>query len=229
MESFPSPNTNGSGTVASRLPFGMGKDRGSPTVGLRMMKPMLVLMGLLCLIAAPAEGESIEQLASSVRELGLGEGAYVIGSHLTEDQLELARENLLEDTYPGTIKFPGGDSVVVADEKTHLILAIYQSREEVRADDVKQMVGRLMNMFGEPTTTAHGKLIYWAFGKAGKIDEKAFQESKATGKIDILATVKFNSTLDLNPGMDNDNTEETGTIYYIITSDRLLNSYITNP
>lgn len=193
-----------------------------------MMKPMLVLMGLLFLVAAPAEGESIEQLASSVKELGLGEGAFVIGSRLTEDQFGQARENLLADTYPGTIKFPSGDSVVVADEKTHLILAIYQSREEVGADDVKQMVGRLMNMFGEPTTTAHGKLIYWAFGKAGKIDENAFLEAKATGEIDILATVKFNSTLDLNPVMDN-NMEETGTIYYIITSDRLLDSYITTP
>lgn len=193
-----------------------------------MMKPMLVLMGLLFLVAAPAEGESIEQLASSVKELGLGEGAFVIGSRLTEDQFGQARENLLADTYPGTIKFPSGDSVVVADEKTHLILAIYQSREEVGADDVQQMVGRLMNMFGEPTTTAHGKLIYWAFGKAGKIDENAFLEAKATGEIDILATVKFNSTLDLNPVMDN-NMEETGTIYYIITSDRLLDSYITTP
>ncbi len=193
-----------------------------------MMKTMLVLVGLLCLVAAPAEGKSVEQLASSVRELGLGEGAFVIGSRLTEDQFGLARENLLADTYPGTIKFPSGESVVVADEKTHLILAIYQSREEVGADDVKQMVGRLMNMFGEPTTTAHGKLIYWAFGKAGKIDENAFLEAKATGKIDILATVKFNSTLDLDPVMDN-NMEETGTIYYIITSDRLLDSYITTP
>ena len=176
-----------------------------------------------------AEGESIERLAAAVMDLGLGAGAFVIGSSLTEEQLELARGNLLSDTYPGTIKFPSGDAVVVADEKTHLILAIYQSREEARADDVKQMVGHLMNRFGEPTTMAHGKLIYWAFGKGGKIDEKTYLESKATGKIDILATVKFNSTLDLNPGMDNDNMEETGTIYYIITSDRLLDRYLTSP
>ena len=127
------------------------------------------------------------------------------------------------------MKFPSGDAVVVADEKTHLILAIYQSREEVRADDVKQMVGHLVNRFGAPTTMAHGKLIYWAFGKTGKIDGEAYLEAKDTGVIDILATVKFNSTLDLNPGMDIDNMEETGTIYYIITSDRLLDSYISDP
>jgi len=194
-----------------------------------MIKLTLVVLGVLCLCPALAAGESIEQLAASVKDLGLGEGAFVIGSHLTEDQIEQARGILLEDTYPGTIKFPSGESVVVADEKTHLILAIYQSREEVRADDVKQMVGHLMNRFGEPTTMAHGKLIYWAFGKTGKIAEETYLEAKGTGEIDILATVKFNSTLDLNPGMDNDNMEETGTIYYIITSDRLLDIYISKP
>jgi hypothetical protein len=198
-------------------------------MSLPWVKSTFVLWAVLCFFPAPVEGETIEQLASSVKDLGLGEGAYVIGSYLTEDQIEQNRGNLLSDTYPGTMKFPSGDAVVVADEKTHLILAIYESREEVRAGDVKQMVGHLMNRFGEPTTMAHGKLIYWAFGKTGKIDEETYLEAKGTGKIDILATVKFNSTLDLNPGMDNDNLEETGTIYYIITSDRLLDRYITYP
>jgi hypothetical protein len=207
------------------------------------MKSTFVFLGILCLCPAlsqalqkevqdemPAvEGESIEQLASSVRDLGLGEGAFVVGSYLTQEQIEQAQGNLLADTYPGTIKFSSGDVVVVADEKTHLILALYQRREEIHADDVKQMVGYLMTRFGEPTTMGHGKLIYWAFGKAGKIDGETYLESKATGEIDILATVKFNSTLDLNPGMDNDNMEETGTIYYIITSDRLLDSYLNTP
>ncbi len=198
-------------------------------MSLPWMKSTLVLWAVLCFCPASAEGETLEQLASSVKDLGLGEGAFVIGSTLTADQMEQARENLLEDTYPGTIKFPSGDAVVVADEKTHLVLAIYQRREEVGAGDVKQMVGHLMNRFGEPTTMAHGKLIYWAFGKTGKIDEETYLEAKGTGVIEILATVKFNSTLDLNTGMDDDNMEEMGTIYYIITSDRLLDSYISDP
>ena len=193
------------------------------------MKSILVLWAVLCFCPAFAEDETLEQLASSVKDLGLGEGAFVIGSTLTEDQMEQARGNPLEDTYPGTIKFSSGDAVVVADEKTHLILAIYQRREEVGADDVKQMVGHLMNRFGEPTTMAHGKLIYWAFGKTGKIDGETYLEAKDTGVIEILATVKFNSTVDLNTGMYDDNMEETGTIYYIITSDRLLDSYISDP
>lgn len=214
---------------------------GLATVGLRMMKPALALWVFLYLFPAPSgagqqgiqpesgagEGESIELLASSVRELGLGEGVFVIGSYLTPEQVQQAQERLLSDTYPGTIKFPSGEVVVVADEKTHLILAVYRRQEGIGVEDVKQMIGHLMTRFGEPTTMAHDRLIYWAFGTKGKIEEKSYGESKATGKIDILATVKFNSTIDLDPGMDNENVEEVGTIYYIITSDRLLNSYIT--
>ena len=90
-----------------------------------------------------------------------------------------------------------------------------------------RVIGHLMTRFGEPTSVAHGRLIYWAFDNVGKIEENTYRESKATGNIDILATVKFNSTLDLDQDLDN-NTEETGTIYYIITSDRLLSRYITN-
>jgi hypothetical protein len=153
----------------------------------------------------------------------------VIGAYLNREQIERAQGKLLSETYPGTIKFADGDTFVVADEETHLTLALYQRREGVGADAVERMIGNLMTRFGEPTTMAHGKLIYWAFGKTGKIDEETYLEAKGTGKIDILATVKFNSTLDLNPGMDNDNLEETGTIYYIITSDRLLDSYISDP
>ncbi len=206
------------------------------------MEQTLVLWGILCLCPAPSwagpqevqsefgtdAGEPIEFLASLVRELGLGEGSFVIGSYLTEEQNQQAQENLLSGTYPGTIKFASGDVVVVTDEKTNLVLAVYQRLEEVRTDDVKQMVGYLMTRFGEPTSMAHGKLIYWAFGAGGKIEESTYRESKDTGKIEILATVKFSSTLDLDQWTDNDNTEQTGTIYYIITSDRLLSRYITN-
>ncbi|MEN8006654.1 MAG: hypothetical protein ABFS42_06530 [Candidatus Krumholzibacteriota bacterium] len=208
-----------------------------------MMKPTLVLWGILCLFSPPAEAwgkdardglpaagdESVEQLAAAVKDLELGEGAFVIGARLTAEQVAAAGGNLIADTYPGTIKFPAGDAVVVADEKTHLILALYQRREDVGANEVQEMVGGLMARFGEPTTVAHDKLIYWAYDQGGKIAGDAFLEAKATGAIDILATVKFNSTLDLDQGPDNDNMEETGTIYYIITSNRLLNSYIADP
>jgi hypothetical protein len=210
---------------------------------LRTMHWILVVSGLLCFGAATAgadqhevrdsgpaaDGDSVERLAASVLALGLGEQEFVIGSTLTAAQIELARGNLIAETYPGTIKFPSGDIVVVADEESHLVLAIYERREEIRADDVKEMVGQLMTRYGEPTTMAHGTLIYWAFGPSGRIDAETYADSKTTGTIDILATVKFSSTLAVNPGMGNDNMEEIGTIYYIIASDRLLNSYLASP
>ncbi len=175
---------------------------------------------------APPE-EPIAQVAAAVRELKLGEGEFVIGANLSEAQLRQAQDKLLDDTYPGTIKFPSQEVVVVADEKTNMILAIYQLREDVVATGVQQMIGHLMTRFGEPTSVAHDKLIYWAYGSEGKIAEQTFQAAKTTGTIDILATVKFSSTLTLSPGMGSDEMKETGTIYYIITSDRLLNRYIT--
>jgi hypothetical protein len=181
--------------------------------------------------ALPGAGEEAvkpDRLVSSVRELGLGEGAFVVGASLTPDQIEQALASPMDDAYAGTIKFSSGNFVVVADEKTHMVLAVYQRQEGIMADDVTQMIGYLMNRFGEPTTMAHGKLIYWAYGENGKIDGDTYAGSKATGKIDILATVKFSSTLDLTPGMEGD-TEETGTIYYIITSDRLLNEFVNQP
>ena len=83
-----------------------------------------------------------------------------------------------------------------------------------------------MARFGEPTTMAHGKIIYWAFGSSGKVDQEAYEKARTTGDIDILATVKFNSTMEVSPGMSDETSLETGTIYYIITSDRLLELYL---
>lgn len=209
----------------------------------RRIFAVIVLWGLFGSGTAPADSEqagsvagapvaaagSMSELAASVRELGLGEGDFVVGARLSDGQFEQARNGRMDDAYPGTIKFPCEDFVVVADERTRLILALYQSREEVRAGAVQEMVGRLMTRFGEPTTTAHGTLIYWAYGPQGKIDAETYAGAKTTGNIEILATVKFNSTLALSPGLGHDNPEETGNIYYIIASDRLLNSYLTSP
>jgi hypothetical protein len=171
-------------------------------------------------------GASTAELAAAVRELRLGDADFMIGNSLTEDQLVLAREHLHADSYPGTIRFSAGGVAVVADEDTHLILAIYERQEDARADKLTQMVGGLMARFGEPTTIAHDKILYWAWGSSGKIDAETFEKERASGQIDVLATVKFNSSIEVTPGMNNDNTEETATIYYIITSDRLLERYV---
>jgi hypothetical protein len=170
--------------------------------------------------------DSIAALAEAVKELRLGDADFLVGDFLTEDQAVRAQEHQHTDSYPGTLKFSVGDIAVVVDENTQLILALYKRQENVRADDVTEMVGSLMARFGAPTTIAHDKILYWAWGPSGKIDAETFKKGKAYGQIDILATVKFNSSIEVTPGMNNDNTEETATIYYIITSDRLLERYV---
>ncbi len=200
-------------------------------MGLHTMVTVAVLLGGLCLGPAPSGAgqpdQTTEALVDALHKLDLGAGDYLVGSTLTATQVQLAQTHLVADTYPGTIKFAGGDFFVVADEKKHLILAIYQRLENIGREEVQQMVSHLMTRFGEPTTTPHSGLIYWAYNEAGKIASSSFSEAKVAGNLDIIATVKFSSSLDLD-GPRDDNVEETGSIYYIITSDRLLNLYITD-
>ncbi|MCP4145278.1 MAG: hypothetical protein GY752_08345 [bacterium] len=205
-------------------------------MGKQVIKPIFVLC--ICFLLLPAFGvlahdhmltektETVDQIANSVKELKLGIGPYTIGEYLTAEQVELAYNNLVADSYAGTKKFYVDDYFVIVDEESNLTLAIYKQQEDVRADEVKKMVGFLMDKFDEPTTMAHEKIIYWAFGPAGVISTQTYDDSKDTGELDILATVKFSSSLEVSPGMSNETVEETASIYFIITSDLLLQKFI---
>jgi len=204
-----------------------------------MQRSFVLFAGLLALLAfltpggtgaAPDPGEDdLASLVAEVRDLDLGEAGFRIGEKLTDDQLPVDPSAYHEDAYPGTIKFSAGKLGVVADETTRLVLAIFQRYEDVGAAKVRQLVAHLMTTFGEPTTTAHGKLIYWAYGPDGPIDNATYQAAKDEGELDLLATVKLHSTLNLDLISENPDTEDTGTVYYIITSDRLLKHHVTQP
>jgi hypothetical protein len=185
---------------------------------------LALALALLATGTAHAQAVS-DALIEDVRALELGEGKYLLGGTLTPDELAEASKNPSE-AYPGTVQLPRDPFDVVADAGSGLILAVFQRQEKARADDVTRMISRLMLQFGEPTTSAHEKLVYWAWSSAGRIEDEAFQQAKKTGEIEVLATVKFSSTIALAPGMSNENTAETGTIYYIITSERLLEAYV---
>ena len=193
----------------------------------------LALLGFLApggLAAAPDTGEEdLASLVDAVRALDLGEGGYRIGAALTDDQLPGDPSDYQDDAYPGTIKFVDGDLGVVADEETRLVLAIFQRHEDVGAAKVRQQMAHLMTTFGEPTASAHGKLVYWAYGPEGPIDNATYQAAKEDGALDVLATVKINSTLSLDDISNDPDLEETGTVYYIITSERLLKYHVTQP
>jgi len=205
-------------------------------MGKQVIKSIFVLC--ICFLLLPAfsafahdhmsaeKTETVAQIADSVKGLKLGIGPYTIGEYLTAEQTELAYNNLVADSYAGTKKFYVDDYFVIVAEESNLIIAIYKQQEDVRADEVKKMVGFLMDKFDEPTTMAHDKIIYWAFGPDGIIDTQTYDDSKDTGEIEIIATVKFNSSLEVSPGMSNETVEETASIYFIITSDLLLQKFV---
>ena len=60
------------------------------------------------------------------------------------------------------------------------------------------------------------------FGSTGKIDDEAYRQSREGTPLDIVATVKFSTTLELVLAEDAEETESAGTIYYIVTSEPLM-------
>lgn len=164
-------------------------------------------------------------LADQVAALKLGMNGYIIGSKVTGEQKEKNTDNLSADSYAGTYKFRDRDIHIVAAADNDTILAIYQRDEEADKNLAKQMISNLMGHFGEPTTMAHDKLIYWAYTTSGKISEDTFNQLREKNETpEILATVKFNSTFEIT-GADNDQ-KLRGVNYFIISSDPLTRLFI---
>lgn len=193
-----------------------------------------LLLGLLVLTLQPvgshaASGaEEMKRLAADVAALELGFGEYILGGTLTSGQKTLARQNAIPKTLEGTIKFSDGDIYVVAKSDDGMILGIYKEYGEATREVVKELVGDLMMRFEEPTTMAHDKLIYWAFDKNGKLGEDEFDFSKQTGDMDLIATVKFQSSKPIQPDAPSQEEEkgeepakEKPSVYVIISSNPL--------
>ena len=191
---------------------------------------LLILFVMFSTTTAQAEDSAtaMRRIGAEVALLELGFGPYVLGQALSEEQLKFSRDHLVEDSIPGTFKFQDGDIYVVVKADDNMVLGVYKQFKNVARPKVKEVVGDLMMRFDEPTTMAHGKMIYWAYGKNGKVSEDAFEASKKIGDSDIIATVKFNSTEPVFPGSagmgNTQQAPEDGTdadIYVIITSDPL--------
>lgn len=165
------------------------------------------------------------RVAGEVETLGLGFGGYVLGQTLTPDQQRQARTALVTPKgLDGTYKFSDDGVFVVVEEKEHLVLGIYRQRDNAPRSEVKDLAGELMMQFQEPTTTAHNKLIYWAFGKKGPISEERYADAKKSGTSNVLATVKFSSSQPIvwEPAATEGNKESAvAYIYVMITSEPL--------
>ena len=89
------------------------------------------------------------------------------------------------------------------------------------------MISGLVDLYGEPTAMAHDKLVYWAYNETGKIPEEKYNQSRENAeKLEVLATVKFNSDFSITDEALKE--QQKGTIYFIISSDRLSEEFMGN-
>ncbi|GAB6192841.1 hypothetical protein [Desulfocastanea catecholica] len=200
------------------------------------MKNMYMLFCALLLAITPAAKLAAEDSAAAMVRIGgevaalqLGLGGYVLGQVLTHEQKAVAREKPVANALEGTYKFQDGEVFVVVQTATDRIIGIYKENGAATREEVKKMVGDLMMQFKEPTTMAHDKLIYWAFDKDGRISEELFDQARQSGGKEVLATVKFSSSVPVFQGSEAENDEkkeavkdeEPAAIYVIITSNPL--------
>ena len=171
--------------------------------------------------------ERTDNLTAKVASLELGINGYTIGTKLSVEKKEYSSSHMLNDAYEGTYKFSDGELSIVVAQKDDTILAIYQRKEKAGIDQAKRMISGLMGLYSEPTAMAHDKLVYWAYNETGKIPEEKYNQSRENAeKLEVLATVKFNSDFSITDRTLDE--QHKGTIYFIISSDRLSEEFMGN-
>ena len=138
--------------------------------------------------------EEIVRVAGEVAKLELGFGDYVLGKPLSASQKRAASQNPIEESLQGTYKFFVDGIYVIAANDNDVVLGVYKDYPEISMEEIKKMVGNLMFEYGEPTASAHDKMIYWTYDDKGKIGQDAFNASKDSGGAESLATIKFSSS-----------------------------------
>lgn len=163
--------------------------------------------------------EEIDRVAGEVAKLELGFGDYVLGRKLSDKQKSMAAKHPIKKSLHGTYKFLDGEIYVIAANDNDIVLGVYKNYPDTSRDDIKKMVGALMFEYGEPTASAHDKMIYWTYDENGKIDQETFNLQKDSGGAPSLATIKFSSSEMFTAEVKKD--EEPTSAYLMITSDPL--------
>lgn len=196
----------------------------------------ILIVGLVALLitgqgvlAAQGKGK-LQKLSKEVATLNLGFNDYVLGKRLTGKQKEIAKENVIPQSFKGTYKFKDGDVHVVASKKDDIVIGLYKENKNATRKQLKEMVGDLMMQFNEPTTMAHEKLLYWAYSKEGKLSEAQLRKNRENKK-DPLTIVKFSSSEPIAIVGENSEGEEVKPthIYCIISSDPLSRLFMSQP
>jgi len=183
---------------------------------LTIIAAVILSVGAGC---SPKADEFID-LFTRVENLTIQRHDYTLAKALTDKQKKTARRNALEAASPGTYKFKDNHLYVVADHASDRVLVIYERYEPASREIIRDLVGALFFDFGEPTVMAHDKTIYWAFDEKGKISEEHYRKAKQEGRpLKTLATVKLDSNQKI---MDQSGPVESGNVYYIISSEPIL-------
>ena len=196
-----------------------------------MIKNSIILLATLGFISMsfaddrlPPKEEKLTWLYDQVVSLHLDRNGYTLGAPLTSAQEEMAVSHLVEETTPGTYKFMDGNLSVVADSTTHRVMLLFEKFDDVSGQAIHDLVGALFMDYDEPTTSAHDKIVYWAYDIKGKISSEQFQAAKSQKKnLNILATVKLNSSIEV---LGDKPTSEKGSVYYIISSPPILDFFL---
>ena len=212
-------------------------------------KGLFLALFLVLFVSGTASSQTVDYDAMSKTDLqkkiatfGLGLDSYIIGKKLNVTQLETSQKDRDYKAYPGTMKFKDGDIFVIADVESNVVLAVYKRNKAADKDDFKVAISGLMMEYGEPTTEAHGKTIYWNYGEDGFITEELYRTVKEQGQLEtliVLATVKFTSSenvatmTDMIDAMDERNKKKDEKIedvssdqYVMIQSDILTQKYM---
>ncbi len=185
-----------------------------------MIKNSILILATLGFAFLAYADDSLFRLYHQVESLRLDCNGYTLGATLTQAQKQSAGYHQIVDAAPGTRKFMDGNLTVVTDDATGRILLLFEKFENVPAQSIHDLVGRLFMEYDAPTASAHDKLVYWAYGAQGKISSRQFQTAKENKKdLNILATVKLNSSLPVLGGKPD---EAHGDVYYIISSPPIL-------
>ena len=179
-----------------------------------------LVISILFVAACSSQNDEHTALFVDVAKLEIKRSNYTLGQTLTDKQKKTAQRNAVDAASPGTYIFRDNDLYVVAHKVTDRVLIIYERYEPANREKIRELVGDLFFVFGEPTVMGHDKTIYWAYDADGKISEKKYKEAKDQKKAPkFLATVKLQSSHKI---MDNTEPVTDGIVYYIISSDPLL-------
>lgn len=105
------------------------------------------------------------KIFSSVEALAIQCQGYTLCAPLSKEQRAYASKNMEEANSSKVYRFRDNNLNIVADQKTHRVLVMFEQFEKVGQQKVQDLVGDLFIDYGDPTVSAHDKVVYWAWGK----------------------------------------------------------------